>query len=229
MHRAAGRAFKTLFGSAGIILLLAAPARADLITINFTGQVDLTSEGGEVYQYSGFFTWNSNATPHNAEEDFADYALANYSLIFDGVDVTIPVSPNGAGNGITVLNDADPFDTGNLDGLGFLGFVGRPYDPTGDLALVGVLTGPTTMFNSTALPGDLSFLASVTSTFALFIFEPDGPTEEFFIDPQGTFNITGTSVVPVPVPEPGTLGLAVLGLAGALARARRGRRPTKTS
>ena len=60
MSGGAGKTLTSVLGSAGLILLLAAPARADLITINFNGQVDLTSEGGAVYQYSGFFTWNSN-------------------------------------------------------------------------------------------------------------------------------------------------------------------------
>ena len=79
-------------------LLLAAPARADLITINFTGSVNLTSEGGAVYPYSGFFTWNTTASPHETEPGMAGYPLANYNLIFNGVNVTIPVSPDGNGN-----------------------------------------------------------------------------------------------------------------------------------
>jgi PEP-CTERM motif len=195
------------------VLLMAAPARADLITLNFTGSVDLTSLGGAVYPYSGFFTWNTATSPFESGPNEADYALAGYNLVFNGTNVTMPLSSDGDGNGLIVFNDANPLGTGNLDALAFFAFAGNPL-PGGDLFLVGALAGPTTMFGSTALPGNLNFLSQANNRFTVFIFEPDGE-DEFLLQPQGTLNITGSQVTPSAVPEPTTLLLLGTGLAGA--------------
>jgi hypothetical protein len=128
--------------------------------------------------------------------------------------VTLPVSSDASANGLVVLNNADPFGTGTVDALAFFAAVGRPFDPTGDLFLAGILAGPTTMFGSTALPGDLNFLSQANSRFTAFLFEPDSQNEdESFLEPRGSFVITSQQVTPVP--EPTSLLLLGTGLAGA--------------
>jgi len=205
-------ATKTFVLSVVALLLMAAPARADLITLNFTGSVDLTSLGGAVYPYSGFFTWNTAAAPFDSGPTEAGYPLADYNLIFNGTNVTIPISSDGNGNGLVVLNNDNQLGT-TLDALAFFAAAGNPLSG-GDLFLVGALAGPTTMFGSTALPGNLNFLSQANNRFSLFIFEPDGQ-DEFFLEQQGTFNITGSQVTPAPVPEPTSMLLLGTGLAGA--------------
>ena len=211
------------------LLLTAAPARADLISIFFEGEIDLTSVGGEVYDYSGFYTWNTAEPVENTEDGVFTYALHDFQLTFGGDDVTQPPSPQTIGNGLSVVNDLDPFGTGAVDALAFYGHVGRPYDPTGDLHLVAVLAGPTTMFDSSALPNNLDFLLDTNDRFVFMFFEPDELALRSSISSldsapsldeiRGTLEVTDTLIVPVP--EPAMLTLAAFGLASALVRFRR--------
>jgi hypothetical protein len=202
-------------------LLMAAPARADLLTIEFVGEIDLTSAGGAVYDYSGFYTWDTAEPVENTEGGVFTYALYDYQLTFGGVDVTLPPSPETIGNGLSVVNDLDPIGMGVGDALAMYAIIGRPFDTTGDLVLLAVLAGPTTMFGSSALPGNFDFLSDVTDRLVLIDLATDDEfrSSPIILDARGSFEITATRVVPVP--EPATLTLAALGLAGALARFRR--------
>ena len=211
------------------LLLTAAPARADLITIAFKGEIDLTPVGGELYDYSGFFTWNTGEPVENIEDGIFTYALHDFQLTFGGVDLNLPPSPDTNGNGLSVVNDLDLFGTGVEDALAFYGFVGRPYDPTGDLILLAVFPGPTTMFSSSALPSNLDFLSAVTDPFVFMFFEPDDlalrsnisslDSSPSLDEIRGTLEITDTRIVPVP--EPTMLALTAFGLAGVFVRFRR--------
>ena len=223
MGRVQSVTVRVLIGSIAGLLLLATPARASILTINFEGQIDLSAEGGALYQYNGFFSWDTAALPHESEPLGDSYAVFNYALTFDGTDVTIAPSPDGNGNGLFVANDYDVFGTGPIDGFGFYGVVGRPVDPGSDQALFMFFTGPTTMFPSTALPTNLNFLTDPgAEKFSMMFFEPDDPEAgEGFFPPQGTINVINAA--PTPVPEPATLALTAFGLAGVAARARRKR------
>jgi len=215
---------RVLIASVAGLMLLAVPARADVITLHFQGAVDLTSEGGTTYTYSGHFTWNTAAAPFETEPDVSSYALVDYSLIFDGDDFSFAPSPDGNGNGLAVADDSNFGDPlGVRDAFVFWGWVGRPFDSSGDLFLNVWFNGPTDMFNSQALPANTDFLSDATLIFTSFYFEPDDdavPPSSY--DTFGTVQITGTEVVP----EPATLALTAFGLAGALARARRARSAT---
>ena len=217
------RAVKAFTLSVVGVLFLALPAQADPITLNFSGSVDLTSEGGPaVNVFNGSLTWESTAVPFEIAPGVSSYDPLSYTLFFNGVDVSEPVIGDGTGSGITVSNDADPFGSGVVGD--FLSFffefdLSFPIASTGEneLGLIGVLMGPTTMFDSTDLPANLDFLTQLTGTQSLFFVDPDiGGVR--FLDLQGPLVVSAPEVIP----EPAALALIALGLAGALARARRG-------
>ena len=120
-----------------------------------------------------------------------------------------------------------------MDAFGFFMAWPAPFDILGlpgDMGVIAVMVGPTTMFNSTALPGNLNFLSQLTGAVSLWQSEPDGPGEDDFIleqigtltltIPEGTEGGGGESFTPgpgpFPVPEPTTLALTALGVAGTL-------------
>lgn len=209
------------------VAILGLPLSAGLVhavpvTMNFSGGVDFTSIGGPaVNTFSGFVTWDSDALPFESGPGVDSYDVLSYQLIFNGVDVTRPILGGGTGNGVAVFNDSDVLEPGNpQDVLAFFAAFRPSFEPLGvpgNLALVTGLIGPTTMFDSTALPASLDFLELLTTSESFWLFEPDGPGEdrEFLLD------VRGTLVAAVPVPP--MWSLIALGL-GALARARRAHR-----
>ncbi len=201
------------------VLLLSSPTYAASITLNFAGTADASASGGLANKpYSGFFTWDSTSAPTDGDgTSLAQYDTTAYQLIFDGIDLTKPIASDGSG--IFVLNDADFFGTGVLvDGLALLAIIDDS-TPTTRL-FVGTLTGPTSTWDTLALPGDLNFLSSLTTRATLFSDEVPGlgDANDILLG-QGTLTITGQSVTPVP--EPTTLTLTALGIGGLIARVRR--------
>lgn len=224
MTRVAAKTARTFVGSVLCVLVLAAPTQAEPITLNFSGTVDLSSEGGPaVNVFGGSLTWNSNALPFDTEPGSAAYDLLSYTLFFNGADVSEPVIGDGTGSGFVVGNDVDLLQTGNLvDSFAFFMEFDIPFPlaTTGEkeLILVAQLIGPPGMFNSTAPPGNLNFLKQLTSAVSLWMADPDS-SEEFFLDLQGTLEVSA----PPTIPEPVTLAMLRVGVVGALMRARNAR------
>lgn len=187
-------------------------AYAAPVTLHFSGTVDLTSAGLGPGTFSGFYTWESDAEPFEEGESPGEmvYDIIAYQMIFNGVDYTLPVVGNGDGNGVSVADNADVFgDGGSWDGLAF--FAALPAFPglENNLIFAGLLLGPTTMFDSTALPGNLDFLSQVSKPGSLWFEEDSGELA------SGTFVASRVTTVP----EPSTLALVMLGAVGAIGRA----------
>jgi len=225
---------------AAVLFLLAAPSQAALITLNFSGSVNLSSvDGGQSnpHTYSGSITWDTTKIPFEPGTDIATYDLQSYTLFFDGVDYTAPVIGDGTGSGIAVANNFDAPELGLFatnDGLAFFLQFQQPFNiggQPGSLVLLGLMIGPGDMFSSTALPTNLSFLTQLTGAGTRWLFEPDAEgQDEFLLAPIGSLILsvppTGPPINPgpLPVPEPATLTLTALGMAGVLVRARRSRK-----
>ena len=138
----------------------ARPAYAVPVTLNFSGEVDLTSVGLGPSTFSGFYTWESDAASFGEGEDSGElvYDILAYDMIFNGVSYTLPVGQNGDGNGISVGDNAEMLGDGvSRDGLVF--FAALPIFPglENNLIVAGLLLGPDTMFDSAALPANLDF------------------------------------------------------------------------
>jgi hypothetical protein len=208
------------------VLALAVTAHAAPITLNFSADVDLSSEGGPAAStLNGSITWDSDAIPFESEPGFAVYDPVSYTLFFNGVDVSAPIIGNGTGSGVFVADDADPLVVGSVsDAIGFFLSFEVPFtlNSTGDtdLNFLGLLTGPTTMFNSVALPPNLDFLPQLTGIEALWFVDAGGDVD-FFLEMPSTLTVSAPGGPPVP--EPATMLLTLLGL-GAFARTSRTRR-----
>jgi hypothetical protein len=203
-------------------LLLTSPTYAASVTLNFAGIADSSALGGLAdAPYSGFFTWDSASAPTGVDgTSLAEYDTMAYQLIFDGIDLTKPVGSKGSG--LFVFNDLDFFEPGVfVDGLAMLAIIDDSTPIT--RLFIAALTGPTTTWNTLALPSDLNFLSSLTNRLAFFSDEVpfEGDENDIFLG-TGTLTITGQSVTPAP--EPATLTLTALGIGGLIGRVRRSRR-----
>ena len=202
-------------------LLLAVPAHAAPLTLNISGTVDLSGSGGAaVNTFSGFFMWDPADLPF--EDDgagSATYDVIDYSLIFNGADETLPIIGDGTGNGISMVDNVDAFEAGVfVDALVFFAAI-EGASPTGNtLIMVAALIGPVNMFSTAGtLPADSAFLGRGGQPISLDRRDSRGGEEDDVFLGPGTLQ----AEAPGAVPEPATMALTALGLAGALARSRR--------
>ena len=209
-------AIRLLLLSASVLVGVAAAAQASPLTLNFSGSLDLTLSGGSADNpFSGFFTWDPATVPAQSfPPNLAIYPLEAHQLILNGIEID-----QSLGAGLFVFNDVDAFGTGNVDALMFFAPI-KEEPGVGTTAFIGALSGPTTAWNTLALPTDYGFLSLLTTRFSGLSLEVPGGEDG---GDANDIRLGGGSFAVTPVPEPATLTLSALGLAGAVARARRRR------
>jgi hypothetical protein len=203
---------KKLLVEAVALLGIGVPVLANTVTLDFSGTVNLSGIGGAASNtFSGSVTWDPTATPTSTgmlfPGTYAQYAPVSASLTLNSVDVSAAFFPAPFLE-VDIVPSADELDiVYYFPGLPVSDF-SSPDNYTNLKTLVLNIIGPPDMFSSTALPGSLDFLGSVSLSesrwFTSYEEDPDVIT-------------TGS----LAVPEPGTLTLTALGLAGVLAGYRR--------
>ena len=208
-----GSARRTLVVGCTLVgALMAAPTWATTITFNFSGTVDLSPGGGpSASTFSGSVSWDPTETPFHSGSVFADYRPAAATFVLNGTDDT---SALFTGFDEIVVSADPPAASGFAVEL----FFNPPgVAPGGVGEFVAEWDGPGTLFTSTALPSDLTFVAQLTPSLTF----PGGGQ---FEASDNSWFADLSSLLPnasAPIPEPATLTLTALGLAGVIGRCRR--------
>lgn len=208
---------------ASLFLSSALAAAASPVTVAFNGTVDATALGGSAASLVRLtYTFDTTlANGSGASPTIGSYGPISATLDFLGLSIALALD-----SGITIFNDAGPSPA--LD----------EYDVRGRAASV-VIGGTTysdfifaftlddldhTMFSSTALPGDLSFVPAA-DRFRTF-FDSRSPVGGSHVsgNSNGAASEISLAIVnPTAVPEPGTTALVALALGAAAVVTRRRR------
>jgi hypothetical protein len=193
------------------IILFGQPARADPISYEFAGTIDLTVLGdafgtlstGDTFQ--GVFTYD-DATPEAppfVPLGTAYNALTSFAMTINGETVT------GGAGAMVVHNDEGGIDFVEI--LPFITFPAGSMNPPGTLGGLGICGGcfslflrdnTSTVFSDESLPGSLA-LASFP-----------GNNVVRFSDASGVQSVESQLTSLVPVPEPSAILLLSAGLFG---------------
>jgi hypothetical protein len=206
--------FAIAIGLLGLLCLtVPGSLRADTITLDFSGTVDLSGVGGAASNtFSGSVTWDPSTASYFHGSDglggsFAQFTPVAYGFTLNSTDESahlilpsVNIFDNDSG-----VQDVYTFSFDILPAL-FEGIDTALYSFNGDLV------GPTTMFSAAALPGNLDFLSAVTASSSYWLtttipYEDDKPTSTTV----GTFIATGP--LTSGVPEPSSLVLLAVSLA----------------
>ena len=211
-------------------LIIAAPARADLITVDLAGTADLSFLGAPSDStFAASMTWDSAIDPLRVDQMAGGTVAAYYQLVSTSFSLNaVDLTNEFAYSALTVFEEPDgprPPCCPARDHLVVELPVSFPYLAVGSgpgrLSLVEMqLSGLPTMIDSHALPSDASFLNQLTSSSITFFSSYPGGNDPYYVRLSGEVSSVTASEGSSSVPEPGTGALIAVGLTTLLVRRR---------
>jgi hypothetical protein len=208
---------------------LCGPARADLVTINFSGPVTQKTDstnlvspsfGAPGTTVSGVLQYNTALPPLATNPSANDYAFSKFALSLNGTNLPGHLS---LGYDVTVI--AALFDA-SLHAGGVLNDPGLFAHFSGGTIAFDLTDTSGTALSSTNLPTSLNLAAFLGRTFQINLQATDpailAPPVDRFVVIEGTIDSLSVEVTkPRAAPEPASCLLFGLGLLGTAALARR--------
>jgi hypothetical protein len=212
---------------------LSGSARADLVTITFTGHVTQKTDptnlvspsfGALGTTVSGVLQYDTALPPLAGGPSVADYAYSKFSLSLNGTTLPGHLVPVGDDVTVTDASFGALFHAG-----GTLNDPGLFAHFSGGFTAFDLNDFTATAFSGTALPTSLNLAAFQEKTFHINLQATDlatlAPSEPRSVDVSGTIDsLTVEARKPEAAPEPASCLLFGIGLLGTVALAGRGRR-----